>query len=107
MEDRMELRWTTQWRDLDGVMVVRLEGMAGAQAAQALAQDLSRLAHEQDLERLELNVARCSGDLDSLVLRLLGELRNHELRVALTGLTQHQLRLLGYLGFADMSSPHG
>jgi hypothetical protein len=102
----MDLRWQTQVRDLDGTVVVVLEGRAQAAAGPELAERLLRLAHEAGAERVELNVGRCSGDLDMLVVGLLRELKGrHAPAVALTGLTQHQLRLLDYLGFGEPVTP--
>ena len=104
----MDLRWSSHRRDLYGTVVVVLEGNAQAQLARSLAEEILELAKAEDADRLELNLAHCTGDLDAMVVTLLRELRGHRSpEVALTGLTQHQLRLLGYLGFgAPSAAPH-
>ena len=58
---------------------------------------------------MEVSFVHCRGDLDLAVPALLRCLRAQEGApgVELTGLTQHQLRVLGYLGFDEAGEPRG
>jgi hypothetical protein len=56
-----------------------------------------------DGERVSVDVSQCSGAIDLLIPRLLESLRDEggHVQVSLSGLTQHQRRLLSYLGLQE------
>lgn len=103
----MEPRFLVRRRHREGRCLLDLEGWLDPAVAPLLAKEICQAAREQAVGRVEVSFAHCEGELDLTVpalLRCLRE-RTEAPTVELTGLTQHQLRLLGYLGFEEASDP--
>jgi hypothetical protein len=105
----MEPRFWVRRSERGGLCLLRLEGVVDAGSATELARAICQAAREQAAERVEVSFAHCGGDLDLAVPALLRCLREREEApgVVLTGLTQHQLRVLGYLGFDEAGETRG
>ena len=107
----MELRWTVvKHEDEDRgeeEAVVVLEGSASATSAAQLAEELCALTAALQANRPTIDFSRVSGDVDALLASLLSAIRDGRApELALSGLTQHQLRVLEYLGlFAAPGEP--
>jgi len=105
----MEPRFWVRRSQREGLCLLRLEGALDTGSAAELARAICQAAREQAAERVEVSFAHCGGNLDLAVPALLRCLREQEGApgMALTGLTQHQLRVLGYLGFDEAGEPRG
>lgn len=103
----MEPRFLVRRRRREGRCLLDLEGRLDPDAAPRLAKEICQAAREEAVRRVEVSFAHCGGELELTVpalLRCLRE-RSEAPTVELTGLTQHHLRLLGYLGFEEASDP--
>jgi hypothetical protein len=84
------------------VVEIRLEGVFDVSAAQSLVSALGRAPAEREV-RIDLTHVREFHDFAVAVLgEALSQRRDH---VAVRGLSQHQLRLLTYLGFGEAAVP--
>lgn len=104
----MDPRFGVRRSKRNGRWVLQLEGELDTAATPELARAICQAAREQEVDRVEVCFAHCGGELELTVPALLRCLREREDApgVELTGLTQHQMRLLGYLGFDEAGGRH-
>jgi hypothetical protein len=103
----MEPRFLVRRRHREGRCLLDLDGWLDPASAPLLAKEICQAARELAVAHVEVSFAHSAGELDLTVPALLRCLRERTgaPTVELTGLTQHHLRLLGYLGFEGAGEP--